>query len=63
MELVKVPVFDTWADYLYDAGQRAGLVRQTRSAGAIDALTVDLDATAWTRLITSGLERGSLIFS
>jgi hypothetical protein len=54
-ELVKVPVFDAWADYLYDAGQTAGLVRQTRKAGGIDLLTVDLDATAWTRLITGGL--------
>ncbi|MBN8590618.1 MAG: hypothetical protein J0M33_02625 [Anaerolineae bacterium] len=56
-ELVNVPVFDAWADYLYTAGQTAGLVRQTRSAGAIDVLTVDLDATAWTRLITGGLEQ------
>lgn len=62
-ELVKVPVFDAWADYLYAAGQTAGLVRQTRSAGAIDLLTVDLDATAWTRVITTGLECGSLSFS
>jgi hypothetical protein len=54
-ELVKVPVFDAWAGYLYSAGQTAGLVRKTRSAGAIDVLTVDLDATAWTRLITGGL--------
>lgn len=54
-ELVKVPVFDNWAGYLYDAGQTAGLVRKTRSAGEIDVLTVDLDATAWTRLITGGL--------
>ncbi|MDX2139538.1 MAG: hypothetical protein SF123_15745 [Chloroflexota bacterium] len=59
-ELVKVPVFDTWASYLYAAGQTAGLIRQTRSAGAIDLLTVDLDATAWTRLITGGLESGKL---
>ncbi|MBN8595636.1 MAG: hypothetical protein J0M33_28045 [Anaerolineae bacterium] len=61
-ELVKVPVFDTWADYLYSAGQIAGLVCKTRSAGAIDLLTVDLDATAWTRLITGGLERGDIYF-
>jgi len=62
-ELVKVPAFDAWADYLYAAGQTAGLVRQTRSAGTIDLLTVDLDATTWTRLITTGFERGSLSFS
>jgi len=47
-ELVKVPVFDAWSDYLYSAGQTASLVRPTRSAGAIDVLTIDLDATAWT---------------
>ena len=54
-ELVKVPVFDAWSDYLYSAGQTASLVRPTRSAGAIDVLTIDLDATAWTGLITGGL--------
>ncbi len=62
-ELVKVPVFDAWADYLYSAGQTAGLVRKTRSGGAIDLLTVDLDTTAWTRLITGGLERNQIRFS
>ncbi len=62
-ELVKVPVFDAWAGYLYDAGQTAGLVRKTRSGGAIDLLTVDLDTTAWTRLITGGLERNQIRFS
>jgi hypothetical protein len=61
-ELVKVPVFDAWADYLYSAGQTTGLVRQTRSAGAIDVLTVDLDATTWTRLIMNGLERNLVTF-
>jgi hypothetical protein len=59
-ELVKVPVFDTWASYLYSAGQTAGLVRKARSAGGIDVLTIDLDATAWTRLITGGLEQGTM---
>jgi hypothetical protein len=57
-ELVKVPVFDPWAGYLYHAGQTAMLVRQTRSAGEIDLLTVDLDIDAWTRLITGGIEQG-----
>lgn len=50
-------MFDAWSDYLYAAGQTAGLVRLTRSAGAIDLLTVALDAEAWTRLITGGLEQ------
>jgi len=57
-ELVKVPVFDEWASYLYHAGQTAMLVRPTRSAGEIDLLGVDLDIDAWTRLITGGIEQG-----
>ena len=56
-ELVKVPVFDEWAGYLYHAGQTAMLVRPTRSAGDIDLLSVDLDIDAWTRLITGGIEQ------
>ena len=56
-ELVKVPVFDAWADYLYHAGQTAMLVRKTRSAGGLDVLAVDLDVDAWTRLLTGGLEQ------
>jgi hypothetical protein len=55
---VKIPVFDEWAGYLYHAGQTAMLVRQTRSAGGIDLLTIDLDIDAWTRLITGGIEQG-----
>jgi len=54
-ELVKVPVFDAWAGYLYHAGQTAMLVRPTRSAGDIDLLSIDLDIDAWTRLIVGGL--------
>jgi len=57
-ELVKVPVFDEWAGYLYHAGQTAMLVHKTRSAGDIDLLTVELNADAWTRLITGGLDQG-----
>lgn len=57
-ELVKVPVFDEWADYLYYAGQTAMLVRKTRCEGGLDVLVVDLDVDAWTRLITGGLEQG-----
>jgi hypothetical protein len=57
-ELVKVPVFNEWASYLYHAGQTAMLVRQTRSAGDVDLLTIDLDIDAWTRLITGGIEQG-----
>lgn len=57
-ELVKVPVFDEWAGYLYTAGQTAMLVRKTRAEGGVDVLTVDLDVDAWTRLITGGIEQG-----
>ena len=57
MQLVNVPVFDAWSSYLYQAGQKAVLVRKTRSAGGIDLLSVDLDVDAWTRLITGGLEQ------
>jgi hypothetical protein len=56
-ELVKVPVFDEWAGYLYHAGQTAMLVRPTRSAGDIDLLSVTLDMDAWIRLITGGIEQ------
>jgi hypothetical protein len=56
-QLVNVPVFEAWSAYLYEAGQRAMFVRKCRSAGGIDLLSVDLDADAWTRLITGGLEQ------
>ena len=58
MQLVNVPVFEAWALYLYEAGQRAMLVRRARSQGGVDLLSVELDADAWTRLITGGLEQG-----
>ncbi|MBE2271703.1 MAG: hypothetical protein IAE80_25945 [Anaerolinea sp.] len=57
MQLVNIPVFEHWSAYLYEAGQRAMLVRKARSAGGIDLLSVDLDVDAWTRLITGGLEQ------
>jgi hypothetical protein len=57
-ELVNVPVFDAWSDYLYHAGQAAMLVRPTRAAGGVDLLTVTLDRDDWTRLITGGLAQG-----
>lgn len=59
-ELVKVPVFDAWASYLWEAGQVAMLVRKTRAGGEADLWTIDLDADAWTRLITGGLEQGAI---
>jgi hypothetical protein len=57
-QLVNVPVFEAWAGYLYHVGQEAGLLRKPRCDGDIDLLIVDLDATAWTRLITAGLANG-----
>lgn len=57
MQLVNIPVFDAWSAYLYEVGQRAMLVRKTRSAGGIDLLGVALDIDEWTRLITGGLEQ------
>ncbi len=57
MQLVNIPVFEDWSAYLYEAGQRAMLVRKTRSAGGIDLLGVALDIDEWTRLITGGLEQ------
>lgn len=59
-QLVNIPVFEGWSAYLYEAGQRAMLVRKTRAAGGIDLLSVDLDVDAWTRLITGGLEHGAI---
>jgi len=56
-QLVNIPVFDVWSAYLYEAGQKALLVRKTRSAGGIDLLSVDLDVDTWTRIITGGLEQ------
>lgn len=56
-QLVNIPVFEAWSAYLYDAGQKAMLVRKTRAAGGIDLLSVDLDVDAWSRLITGGLEQ------
>jgi len=54
-KLVKVPVFPDWTGYLWQAGQSAMLVRKTRTGGDVKLWTVDLDADAWTRLITGGL--------
>ena len=56
-QVVNVPVFEAWTSFLWSAGYAAMLVRPTRSAGGIDLLTVSLDALAWTRLITGGLEQ------
>jgi len=57
--LVTIPVFAIWADYLMDAGQRAGLIRPSfPRGGGIDLMIVERDAKAWTRLVTGGLANG-----
>ena len=56
-KLVKVAVFDEWSDYLWQAGTNAMLVRPARSGGDIDLISVLLDDSAWTILITGGLEQ------
>jgi hypothetical protein len=53
-------VFDDWGGFLFSAGESAGLVRAPRSGGGIDLLVLDMDADAWTRLITGGLAKGVL---
>lgn len=62
-KLVKVPVFDAWAGFLYRAGQSAGLVRPARGGGGIDLLVIVLDVDAWTRLITGGLANDAIALS
>jgi len=59
-KLVKVPVFDTWTGYMWQAGHAAMLVRSTRSQGGVDVLAVTLDVDAWTRLITDGLATNTI---
>jgi hypothetical protein len=61
-ELVSIPVFDQWTGYLYQVGQNAGLVHTPQCGGDIDLLVIDLDASAWTRLITGGLANHVLEF-
>ena len=57
-QLVKVPVFPEWTGYLWQAGQRAMLLRPTRTGGDVTLFTVVLDSDSWTRLLTGGLAEG-----
>jgi len=59
-ELVSLPVFDAWTDYLWQAGQAALLVRKTLSGGDVDMLSLALDGDAWSRLITGGLAQAMI---
>ena len=61
-KLVNVPVFPEWTAYLGQAGQRAMLLRPARTGGDVKLWTVDLDAEAWTRLITGGLAQSVIAF-
>ena len=62
-QLVNIPVFEQWSRYLYHAGQTAGLVRKpSPQGGGIDLWIVELDADAWTRLVTGGLANGVIAF-
>ena len=61
-QLVNVPVFDAWADYLWDAGALASLVSQPLRAGGVDLWSVELDTDAWTRLICGGLRERVIMF-
>jgi hypothetical protein len=54
-ELVSVPVFPQWIDYLWQAGQTAMLLRNCHAEGGIILKSLDLDASAWKRLITGGV--------
>ena len=54
-ELVSVPVFPEWADYLWQAGQHAMLIRNCNAGGGITLKSLSLDATAWKRIITGGV--------
>ena len=62
-QLVNIPVFEQWSGYLYQAGQTAGLIRKPApKGGGIDLFLVDLDESAWTRLVTGGLANGVIAF-
>ena len=54
-ETVKLPVFHHWMDYLWQAGQVAKLVRNTRAGGGLTIKAIDLDVDSWGRLIQYGV--------
>jgi hypothetical protein len=56
-QLVNIPVFDAWTEFLWSAGRAAALIHSTHSSDGIDLLTMSLDADAWTRLLTGGIEQ------
>ncbi len=58
--LVHVAVFDAWHAYLEQRGNEEGLLRPCQCYGGVEAIAVELDRDAWTRVISSGLERGEI---
>lgn len=55
-QLLNIAVFQEWTDYLWKAGQAAMLLRLCRGGGGLKVLSLHLDRTAWTRLLTGALE-------
>lgn len=62
-ELVSVPVFPEWTDYLWQAGQSAMLIRECKTGGGITLKSLSLDATAWKRLLTGGVGNNIIAFN
>lgn len=59
-ETVKLPVFDIWIEYLWQAGQAAKLIRNTRTGGGLVIKTIDLDVDGWGRLIQYGIAENTI---
>jgi len=59
-ETVRLPVFDHWINYLWEAGQAAKLIRNTRTGGNLVIKTIDLDVDAWGRLIQYGISEKAI---
>lgn len=58
--LVHVAVFDAWHAYLERRGREEDLLRPCQCYGGVEALAVELDRDAWTRLIAAGLQQGDI---
>ena len=55
-ELVDIPLFAEWSNYLWEAGKLALLVRSATYEGCCPVSLVELNIEKWTRLITGALE-------
>lgn len=58
--LVHVAVFAEWHAYLEQRGREEDLLRACMCYGGVEAVAVELDRDAWTRVISSGLEQGEI---